>query len=92
MSKPRITLTLSDNGSFCELYLNEAGRDLLVRQLQAMDGDHEHLHLGPDDFSDLQMSSTPYTAAQTAVQYGKIYLRKDEWDAQYFPHVMASKG
>jgi hypothetical protein len=91
MSKPRITMTISDDGSFFELYLNEAGRSNLIRQLQALDEADEHLHLDPDGIGDLTTSAIPYVSGQTVIAYGKICLRKDEWDAVHFPHVLAPK-
>ncbi|MDG2528457.1 hypothetical protein [Caulobacter endophyticus] len=90
MSKPRITMTISDDGSFFELYLNEAGRSKLISELQALDETDEHLHLDPDGVGDVVMSTKAYDDRQTVISYGKIYLRKDEWDAKYFPHVMNS--
>lgn len=90
MSKPRITMTISDDGSFFELYLNEAGRSKLIRELQALNETDEHLHLDPDGGGDIVLSTKAYDARQTVIRYGKIYLRKDEWDAVHFPHLMAS--
>lgn len=89
MDKPRITMTISDHGSFFELYVNEAGRSKLINALQALDEDNEHLHLDPDGIGDLLMSTKAYNSGQTVIAYGKIYLRKDEWDAEYYPHVLA---
>jgi hypothetical protein len=90
MTKPRITLTISDGGSFFELYLNEAGRSKLIRELQALDETDEHLHLDPDGIGDIPTSTKAYSDGQTVIAYGKIYLRKDEWDAEYYPHVLTS--
>lgn len=89
MSKPRITMTISDGGSFFELYVNDAGRLKLIRELQALDEANEHLHLDPDGIGDVLMSTKAYNDTQTVVSYGKIYLRKDEWDAEHYPHVLA---
>ncbi|NGM49558.1 hypothetical protein G5B46_08065 [Caulobacter sp. 602-2] len=90
MSKPRITMTISDDGSFFELFLNEAGRSKLIRELQALNETDEHLHLDPDGIGDIIMSTKAYGDGQTVIGYGKIYLRKDEWDAEHYPHVLVS--
>ncbi len=90
MSKPRITMTLSEDGAFFELYLNEAGRLQLIRELQALSETDDHLHLDPDGIGDLTTSKSAYQPGQTVVAHGKICLRKDEWDAEFFPHVLAA--
>lgn len=71
MSKPRITMTISNDGSFFELFLNEAGRSKLIRELQALDETDEHLHLDPDGIGDIVMSTKAYGDGQTVISYGK---------------------
>ena len=87
--KPRITLSVTSDGQL-EIWLNEKGRDLLVAQLQALNERNDHIHLAEPSamFGDIDLSILAYDAKDTIFKYGKIYFRTDEWDRQYFPHVM----
>ena len=85
--KPRITVNLTADGEF-EIWLNPQGRDLLVRELQRLDEKHEHFHLGPENFGEVEVRSRPYRSDDRIFEYGKVLFRTDEWDKQYFPHVM----
>jgi hypothetical protein len=42
----RITVNLNAGGVF-EIWMNEEGRDLLVRELQGLSEKNDHLHLMP---------------------------------------------
>ena len=46
--KARITLSTNKNGQL-EIWLNEAGRDLLVRELQHLSERNDHFHFGPEN-------------------------------------------
>ena len=70
------------------LYLNEEGRDELVRQLQRLSRTSDHVHLGPTYLGELELRRVPYEAGETVLQWGKILLRPDDWDAEYYPHVL----
>lgn len=85
----RITMNLTSDGVL-ELWLNEEGRDLLVRELQALDMRNEHFQLGSWEGAgaDLQLSTRAYRPTDTVLEAGKVMLRTDEWDRTYFPHVM----
>lgn len=91
---PRVTLCARADGAF-EIYLNEAGRDLLVKELQGLDQRWDHFHL--DHFGDPEMafatdvplSVIAYNEGDDVFSSGKVLLRPDEWDAEYFPHVLA---
>lgn len=50
--KPRITMSLTSDGNL-EIFLNEEGRNLLVRELQALNEEHEHFHLAPEHFAEI---------------------------------------
>jgi hypothetical protein len=54
----RITFNLAANGEF-EIWLNEQGRDLLVRELQQLGEKNDHFHLGPADIGEVEVSSRP---------------------------------
>jgi hypothetical protein len=88
--KPRITINLDAQGAL-EIWLNEAGRAQLIRELQALSASNDHFHIGPiyeGNMSDLEVSSIPYRPTDAVVDLGKVLFRTDEWDRQYFPHVM----
>lgn len=72
-----------------ELWLNEEGRDLLVKELGRLGPEHEHFHLGPSgDQPEVPLQTVPYRPDDEVFAWGKVLFRLDEWDAQYFPHVL----
>jgi hypothetical protein len=83
----RITVNLAANGEF-EIWLNEQGRDLLVRELQRLSEKSDHFHRGPADVGEVEVSSRPYRPDDKILGYGKVLFRTDAWDKQYFPHVL----
>jgi hypothetical protein len=34
------------------------------------------------------LSATPYHDDDTVLENGKVLLRPDDWDQEYFPHVL----
>jgi hypothetical protein len=87
MAPPRITLSLAADGLF-EMWLNPEGRDRLVQELQALTIEHEHFHLGPAPLGELEVATKAYREGDRVLEWGKVYLRADEWDEKYFPHVL----
>jgi hypothetical protein len=87
MAPPRITLSLAADGLF-EMWLNPEGRDLLVQKLQALTIKNEHFHLGPAPIGELEVAAKAYREGDRVLEWGKVYLRTDEWDEKYFPHVL----
>lgn len=88
--QPRITITLSE-GSI-DIWLNPEGRDLLVRQLQALSETNDHIHLGPEEMEyEIPTRSQAYKAGDQVIKWGKISFRPDAWDAKYFPHVLGDR-
>ena len=88
---PRITLTVTEGGEF-ELAVNEAGRDLLVYELQGLSETNDHVHLAPDeDLGELVVSTRPYRPTDKVLTWGKLLFRPDAWDKQHFPHVMTDE-
>ena len=86
--KPRITLSVTEDGEF-ELAVNEAGRDLLVRELQRLSETSDHVHFAPDeDLGEVVVSTKPYRPTDRVLEWGKLLYRPDTWDRRYFPHVM----
>jgi len=37
---------------------------------------------------DVEVSTRPYSPDDQVLEWGKIMFRTDEWDREYFPHVM----
>jgi len=95
--KPRVTMSVQPDGSF-DLWLNPAGRDLLVKELQALSERSDHFHLDyyddPDiaDATDVPLSAVPYHADDRVLLNGKVLFRLEEWDLKAFPHVMTGSG
>lgn len=89
----RITINTTADGVF-EMWLNKEGRDLLVKELQKLTEVHEHLHVAPRStdvkvmMGDIEVCTTPYRKDDKVYEWGKIYLRTDEWDREHFAHVM----
>lgn len=87
--KPRITLGIDRDGEL-QIRVNEAGRDQLVLELLGLSMTSDHVHLGPEDMAEVELSSRPYQDTDVLIDWAKISFRPDEWDAQYYPHVMPS--
>jgi hypothetical protein len=88
--KARITVSISEEDTL-EIFMNEAGRDLLVKELQLLNRSWDHFHLGPEGFDvDVELRSIPYTSGSKVYDWGKVLLRPDDWDQTHYPHVMIS--
>jgi hypothetical protein len=88
--EPRITISTNKDGEL-EMWLNQSGRDRLVRELQSLRKQHDHFHLAPDDLDgEVPLRSIAYGEGDNVIQWGKVMLRPDEWDAEHFPHVLQS--
>ena len=87
-ARPRITMVLEEDGESFGLYLNDAGRDLLVKELRRLDRQWDHLHAAPEEMGEVAMASRPYEPGQRVLQWGKISFRPDDWDREYYPHVL----
>jgi len=86
--KPRITISTSAEGEL-EIHVNEAGRDLLVRELQHLSERTDHFHFGPEDLDgEVPVQNRPYRDGDRVIEWGKVLFRPDDWDARYFPHVL----
>lgn len=91
-----MTVSIRRDGAF-EIHLNEAGRDLLVESLQSLDRENDHLHLDyfPDPENaptDILLSLIPYRDDDRCLEFGKILFRPDDWDREYYPHVLGESG
>ena len=86
--KPRVTIAINKD-QVLELFLNEAGRDLLVKELTRLTHDRDHFHLQPEgQFDEVPLQVKAYREDDLVIEYGKVLLRPDDWDAKYFPHVL----
>lgn len=85
--KSRITMSLSKDGEL-EIWLNEAGRDLLVTELQSLDRKDDHFHLTTAGPFDVELSDIPYREDDKCLSQGKVLFRPDDWDQEFYPHVM----
>jgi hypothetical protein len=85
--KARITVNMNKAGEL-EIWLNEEGRDLLVRELQQLSQKNDHFHIMPEPMGDVGVSGRAYRDDDTLIEWGKAMFRPDEWDAIYFPHVL----
>ena len=86
--KPRITICIDENGGV-DLYFNEAGRALFIKELAALDRSNDHFHLAPDEIlADVTTQDIPYPGDHTSHAWGKVSLRPDDWDREFFPHVL----
>jgi hypothetical protein len=98
---PRITINTTPDGEF-EIWLNEEGRDLLVRELQALKvriprmlkatSGNDHFHLGSFEGAEVKLNARAYRATDNILHSGKVLRRTDEWDRSYFPHVMGDSA
>ena len=90
---PRITVCTRADGTF-EILVNEAGRDLLVNELQKLSQNREHCHIAHVDdtgmrhTTDVPLSNIPYRDGDICLLYGKVLLRPDDWDRTHYPHVL----
>ena len=94
--RPRITVSVGPDGSF-DICLNEAGRDLLIKELQSLGEGWDHFHLDHyddpaiADATEVPLSAIPYNAEDRVLLNGKVLFRPDEWDTKHYPHVMVER-
>ncbi len=69
-----------------EIWLNEQGRDQLVRELMALSETSEHFHLASFDGAEVKVSGRPYRATDSILHVGKVMLRPDQWNRTHFPY------
>ncbi len=90
----RVTVCICADGTF-EILLNEAGRDLMVKELQRLDRRWDHFHLDHYvdeeivDATDVPLSVVAYRRDDKCLDNGKVLFRPDDWDREHFPHVMS---
>jgi hypothetical protein len=95
--KPRVTVSLQPDGGF-DIWINEAGRDLLIKELQGLSERWDHFHLDhygdPEiaDATDVALSAVPYEPSDRVLLNGKVLFRSDHWDREHFPHVGDGAG
>ena len=88
MESPRFTLSRNADGEL-EIFLNEAGRDLLVSELQHLSESSDHFHLGPAELDgEVPVQTKAYRDGDEIIGWAKVLFRPDAWDAEHFPHVL----
>ena len=86
--KPRVTINTTQDGRL-EIWLNEAGRDLLVWKLQHLSERSDHFHFCPEELDgEVPVQNRAYQDGDQIIEWGKVLFRPDEWDMRYFPHVL----
>ena len=94
MSTPRITVvTLQDEtgkATGVNLYVNPEGRDLLIEELNRLSESSDHFHMDAAEWAmEVPLGMNAYIPAEeTVVSNMKVLFRTDDWDRQYFPHVV----
>ena len=83
---PRITIAMTDGE--LNIYVNEAGRDLLVKELTHLSRTSDHSHFGTWEGAQVELRDIAYNPADEIIHAAKISLRPDDWDRQYYPHVI----
>ena len=91
-NRPRMTVQINGEvgSQEVQIYLNPEARHWLIAELQKLDRSDDHFHVFSfEDWGGLQLSDVPYGPSDKTVPALKVLLRYDDWDAEYFPHVMA---
>jgi hypothetical protein len=89
--KPRITISTTPSGQL-EIWVNEPGRNLLVKELQGLSKKSDHFHLGTFEGAGVEMEDKAYNPTDTIVHAAKVLFRPDEWDQRHFPHVLSESA
>jgi hypothetical protein len=90
--KPRITINTNREGEF-EIWIDESGRNLLVRELQGLNERSDHFHFGPEELDgEVPVQTRAYREGDQILEWGKVLFRPDAWGAEYFPHVLQSSS
>ena len=90
-ARPRMTIQVNgaEGGQEVEIYLNPEARQWLIAQLSGLDRANDHFHaFSFEEWEGLQLSTVPYGAEDKPVSALKVLLRYDDWDTEYYPHVM----
>ena len=90
--KPRITINTNRDGEL-EIWVNEASRDVLVRELKDLSEQSDHFHLGPEEFGgEVPVQNRAYREGDRIIEWAKVMFRPDDWDARHYPHVLQSSS
>lgn len=90
-ARPRMTVQISgqEGAQEVEIYLNPEARRWLIAQLTKLDRTDDHFHaFSFEEWEGLQLSKVPYDPEDKPACALKMLLRYDDWDAEYYPHVM----
>ena len=70
---PRITISTTPDGEL-ELWLNDEGRDQLVRELMALSAKSDYIHLGSFEGAEVRTGARAYRPTDTVLHVGKVML------------------
>jgi hypothetical protein len=84
---PRLTINTTHDDQF-EIWINEAGRDLLVKQLLALNENNEHFHLGDWPGVEVPTRWTALSDDRHNAGHRKGSIQNRFVDRQHYPHVM----
>lgn len=74
-----------------EMFLNEEGVDLLVRELKSLSKQNDHCHLFAPEWGDGSgpLNLVAYDGSASTVGHLKILFRPDDWDREHYPHTVS---
>ncbi len=86
---PHITIDTTAEGEV-EIWLNEEGRDLLVKELNAlgMNKNNDHFHMGSWEGAEVKIGAIAYRPGDKIVHAAKVIFRTDAEAGRFFPHVL----
>lgn len=89
----RITvLQPADGDEMVEVFLNKEGLERLILDLQALNKENDHFHLFGPGWAGDDLRDRPYRTGDRIIQHLKVLYRPDDWDREYFPHVLDTEN
>jgi len=70
----------------------DEGRNLLIRELQSLNEKNDHFHLAAWHDAEVRLGRNAYRPSDKIIGAATILFRTDEWDRQYYPHVLDDKN
>jgi hypothetical protein len=72
-----------------DLYLNEAGLALMLKELSKLSESNDHFHMFAPEWGPPEepLSLRPYRPDTATAGHLKVLFRPDHWDRKHFPHL-----
>lgn len=86
----RITIFKTPDGEL-NIWLNPDARDDLVKNLLCLSSENDHFHMSNIEGIKDDLSTVPYHVGDEVLDFIKVALRLDDWDREFFPHVMEDR-